>query len=138
MRAREMETTLFQLDRFKKRAVKDTKQGNAALFSVAEIYLFSLGEVDSAMSAYEQVIARKDSSFTPKALYGMALIHADSLGNQDEANRLFSQLVEEYPVTPYAVDARRRIGQDRSDDVLAEARYIEAEALKQELSLIHI
>ncbi len=132
VRAREMETTLFQLDRFRKRADKETKQGNEALFSVAEIYLFSLGEVDSALSTYKRVLAREDSLNTPKALYGIGMIYADSLDKKEEADRIFQTLVDEYPVTPYAVDARRRIGQDRSDDVLAEARYVEAEALKAE------
>lgn len=131
-RAREMETTLFQLDRFKKRAEKESDQGTEALFSVAEIYLFNLGEMDSALSQYEQVLARKDSVYTPKALYALGMIYADSLNTPEKATPLFSRLVEEYPVTPYAVDARRRIGQGRSDDVLAEARYVEAEALKAE------
>ena len=132
LKAREMETTLFELDRFKKRGEKESKRGNEALFNVAEIYLFSLGEVDSALSTYERVLARADSNFTPKALYGIGLIQADSLGNAHEANKIFNQLVEEYPVTPYAVDARRRLGQDRSDNILAEARFIEAETLKSE------
>jgi tetratricopeptide (TPR) repeat protein len=132
VKAREMEQTLFQLDKSKKRAEKETKQGTQALFNVAEIYLFSLGEVDSALSAYQQVLDRADSTYTPKALYGMGLIYADSLNNQEEASRIFGELVESYPITPYAVDARRRIGQDRSDDVLAEARFLEAEALKSE------
>jgi outer membrane protein assembly factor BamD (BamD/ComL family) len=132
-KARELETTLFQLNKFKKRAEKDNKQGNEALFSIAEIYLFSLGEVDSALSAYERVLARPDTNeLTAKALYGMALIYADSLDNQVESTRLFQKLISDYPVTPYAIDARERVNEDRSDDILAEARYIEAEALKDE------
>lgn len=132
VKAREMETTLFQLDRFKKRADGEGDRGIEALFNVAEIYLLSLGEVDSALSTYERILAREDSTATPKALYGMGVIQADSLGNETAADSLFKRLVDEYPVTPYAVDARRRIGRNRSDDVLAEARYIEAETLKAE------
>jgi tetratricopeptide (TPR) repeat protein len=133
VKARDLEKTLFQLDKFKKQAEKDTKKGAEALFSVAEIYLFSLGEVDSALSAYERVLARQDSSdLAAKALYGMGLIYADSLDNQPEANRLFQKLIDGYPVTPYAIDARGRVDQDRSDDNLAEARFIEAEVLKDE------
>lgn len=132
VKAREMETTLFQLDKFKKRGEKKTKRGTAALFNVAEIYLFSLGEVDSALTTYERVLTRADSSSVPKALYGMGLIYADSLRNEEKATELFERLVQDYPITPYAVDARLRIGADRSDDVLAAARYLEAEALKAE------
>ena len=127
-----MEKTLFQLGRSQKKAEKDNKQGTEALFNVAEIYLFILGEVDSALSAYNRILERSDSSATPKALYGIALIHADSLHNQEKADQIFKQLVDEYPITPFAVDARRRIGLERSDDVLAEARFIEAEDLKAE------
>ena len=133
VKARELETTLFQLDKFKERSAKETKKGTEALFNVAEIYLFSLSEVDSAISAYQHILDRSDGTdVTAKALYGMGLIYADSLSNEPQAAEYFQKLIDEYPVTPYAVDARERIGGSRSDDLLAEARFIEAETLRNE------
>jgi tetratricopeptide (TPR) repeat protein len=133
VKALKLETTLFQLDKFKKRSAKETQKGTEALFNVAEIYLFSLGEVDSAISAYQQILARSGGTdVAAKALYGMGLIYADSLSNETQAAEYFQKLIDEYPVTPYAVDARKRIGGNRSDDLLAEARFIEAETLRNE------
>ena len=134
-RAGAMEKTLFLLNKVRKQSERDGKRGLTSLFDLAELYLFSLGEIDSAVATYERALTRAeedDPQLAPKALYAIALIQADSLKDEERARAAFTRLVDDYPVTPYAVEARVRIDANRSDDILAEARYLEAEALREE------
>ncbi len=134
-RAGAMEKTLFLLDKVRKQSERDGKRGLASMFDLAELYLFNLGEIDSALATYERALNRAeadDPQLAPKALFAIALIHADSLKDETEARQAFTRLLEAYPTTPYAVEARNRIDANRSDDLLAEARYLEAESLLEE------
>jgi TonB family protein len=134
-RAGAMENTLFLLGKVRKQSEREGKRGLVSLFDLAELYLFNLGEVDSAVATYERALTRAeedDPHLAPKALYAIALIQADSLKDEESAHATFTRLVDDYPVTPYAIEARNRIGANRSDDLLAEARYLEAEALREE------
>jgi TonB family protein len=126
---------LMLLERYRLQAddAKDPQTAIVPLFNLAELYLFSLGETDSALATYQQVLTLADTtSFAPKALYAIGLIYADSLKNDSAASENFQKLINEYPNTPYAIDARKRIQQNRTDDALAEAQFLEAEDLKRE------
>jgi len=123
------------LERYRLQAddAKDPQAAIVPLFNLAELYLFSLGETDSALATYQQVLTLADTtSFAPKALYAIGLIYADSLKNDAAARESFQTLINEYPNTPYARDARKRIQHNRADDALAEAQFLEAEDLKRE------
>lgn len=133
--AREWEQSLQSLERFQKMAEKGDEGSPEALFNMAEIYLFSLGEPDSALAVYRKVLALADTSrpyLAPKALYAIGLVLADSLKNEGAARETFEELIEAHPVSPYAVKARERLSRIRTDDALAEARFLEAEALRSE------
>ncbi len=130
--ARDREKDLGKLERYQKAAAKGKKKGLKALFNVAEMYLFNFSEPDSALATYRRAYEIADSldvELAPKALYAIALIYADSLKNPDAAEETFRQLIDAYPVNPYAVDARQRLTQTREDDAGAEARFRQAEAL---------
>ena len=123
---------LRDLERYRKQAesVQDSQKVLAPLFNLAELYLFNLGEPDSALGIYQRVLSLTDSSdFAPKARYAIGLIYADSLKDEAAGNEQFQLLIDEYPHTPYALEARTRLDQKRADDTLAEARFLEAETL---------
>ena len=127
---------IMLLERYRLQAddAKDAPQkAIVPLFNLAELYLFSLGETDSALATYQQALILADTtSYAPKALYAIGLIYADSLKNQTAARETFQKLIDEHPNTPYALDARKRTQQNRTDDALAEAQFLEAENLKRE------
>lgn len=126
---------IMLLERYRLQAddAKDPQKAIVPLFNLAELYLFNLGETDSALATYQQALALSDTSaYASKALYAIGLIYADSLKNNTAARETFQNLIENYPNTPYATDARKRIALSRSDDALAEARFLEAEELKKE------
>ena len=61
--------------------------------------------------------------------YAIGLIYADSLKNETAAREHFQLLLNQYPNTPYAVEARTRLNQKHADDALAETRFLQAENL---------
>ena len=126
---------LTSLERYRKQAdsAKDPQKALVPLFNLAELYLFNLGEPDSALATYQKALSLADSSdLAPKARYAIGIIYADSLNNPTAAKEQFQVLLEQYATTPYAAKARQRLNQNRDDDALAEARFLEAEALKEE------
>ncbi|MDP6038473.1 MAG: tetratricopeptide repeat protein, partial [Candidatus Latescibacteria bacterium] len=126
---------LTSLERYRKQAnsAKDPQKALIPLFNLAELYLFNLGEPDSALVTYQKALSLADSSdLAPKARYAIGIIYADSLNNETAAKEQFQILLEQYANTPYAVEARLRLNQNRDDDALAEARFLEAESLKEE------
>ncbi|MDE2886670.1 MAG: tetratricopeptide repeat protein [Gemmatimonadota bacterium] len=130
--ARDREKDLGKLERYQKAAAKGKKKGLRALFNVAEMYLFNFSETDSALATYRrayEIADSLDSELAPKALYAIGLIFADSLKNREAAEKTFRNLIDRYPVNPYAVGARQRLSQALEDDARAEARFREAETL---------
>ena len=131
--ARAREQDLGKLTRYQKAAAKGKKKGLNALFNVAEMYLFNFSEPDSALATYRRAFEIADSldaELAPKALYAIGLTYADSLNKPAEAEATFRQLIDAYPVNPYAIDARRRLSQSLEEDAGAEARFREAQKLK--------
>jgi len=133
--ARELERNLSDLKKYRKTAEKNNKRSLDAMFNMAQLYLFNLAEPDSALACYRKALAIADtteSELAPKALYAIGLVYADTLKNEGEATKAFQELVDTYPVSSYAIMARNRLEGTRSDDALAEARFLEAEALRVE------
>ncbi|MBT3604901.1 MAG: tetratricopeptide repeat protein [Candidatus Latescibacteria bacterium] len=126
---------LMSLERYRLQAddAKDPQKAIVPLLNLAELYLFNLGEIDSALATYQHALTLADTTlFAPKALYAIGLIYGDSLKNDTKARETFQQLIDEHSNTPYASDARKRLQLNRTDDALAEARFLEAENLKRE------
>lgn len=126
---------LVALDRYQNQVekAKDPQKALIPLFDLAELYLFNLGEPDSALSIYQRVLSLSDSSdLAPKAHYAIGLIYADSLKNETAAREQFQRLLNRHPNTPYTIDARTRLNQNYDDDALAETRFLQAENLISE------
>ena len=123
---------LVALERYTKQAekVEDPQKALGPLFDLAELYLFNLGEPDSALSIYQRVLSLTDTTdLAPRVRYAIGLIYADSLKNETAAHEQFQLLLDQYPNTPYAVEARTRLNQKHADDALAETRFLQAENL---------
>ncbi len=123
---------LVALERYTKQAekVEDPQKALGPLFDLAELYLFNLGEPDSALSIYQRVLSLIDTTdLAPKVRYTIGLIYADSLKNETAAREHFQLLLDQHPNTPYAVEARTRLNQKHADDTLAETRFLQAENL---------
>ena len=126
---------LVALERYQNQIEKaeDPQKALGPLFDLAELYLFNLGEPDSALSIYQRVLTLTDSSdLAPKVHYAIGLIYADSLKNETAAREQFQLLLDQHPNTPYAVEARTRLNQKHADDALAETRFLQAEKRIQE------
>ena len=123
---------LVALERYQKQIekVEDPQKALGPLFDLAELYLFNLGEPDSALSIYQRVLSLTDTTdLAPRVRYAIGLIYADSLKNETAAREQFQLLLDQYPNTPYAVEARTRLNQKHADDALAETRFLQAENL---------
>ena len=131
--ARQMQNDLRDLERYRKAVEKGGEKGLEALFNLAELYLFNFSEIDSALATYQKALDMgNDTDYAPKALYAIGLIYADSLQNADAARGIFQRLIDAYPQVSYAQLAKERIQHQRTDDALAEARFLEAETLRRE------
>ena len=123
---------LVALERYTTQAekAKDPQKALGPLFDLAELYLFNLGEPDSALSIYQRVLGLTDTTdLAPRVHYVIGLIYADSLKNETAAREHFQLLLDQHPNTPYAVEARTRLNQKHADDTLAETRFLQAENL---------
>ena len=123
---------LVALERYTKQAekVEDPQKALGPLFDLAELYLFNLGEPDSALSIYQRVLGLTDTTdLAPRVHYAIGTIYADSLKNETAAREHFQQLLDQHPNTPYAAEVRTRLNQKHADDHLAETRFLDAENL---------
>lgn len=123
---------LVALERYTKQAekVEDPQKALGPLFDLAELYLFNLGEPDSALSIYQRVLSLTDTTdLAPKVHYAIGLIYADSLKNETAAREHFQQLLDQHPNTPYAAEVRTRLNQKHADDDLAKTQFLQAENL---------
>jgi tetratricopeptide (TPR) repeat protein len=73
--------------------------------------LEGLGQRPEALSLYKETAAKDPDSFrAPEALFRAGVIEQES-DNVDEARRLFDSVVEKYPASIWAGQARQRIAQ---------------------------
>ena len=104
-----------------------------ARYELGNVLFLSLGEPDSASVLYRRVIADEpDSPVAQRAYFALAEAQR-ALGNEVEAERLYNDVIERYPESRFAEQARAQLGLaplDRAvaaDSVgLAEAAYAEA------------
>lgn len=102
-------------------------------FQIAELFLFKLSEVDSAIGRLDQIIASSsDSTRVLRATYARAFIYDEFKNDEDKAEELYKEIIEKYPNTEYAKQAQANMGMrvtlQTTDDVARE-RYMQAESL---------
>jgi TolA-binding protein len=82
-----------------------------AQFALAELYLFKLNEVDSALASYARVTtAFPRSLLAARAEFAQAWVLENVRGDSAAARTAYAKLIADYPDTKYAERARRTLG----------------------------
>lgn len=104
-------------------------------FMIAELFLFRLDDVDSALNHLDRIVAdpRQDSSHSMRAAYARAFIQDEFKGKKPISDSLYRYVLEKYPNTEYAKQAERNLGlkptvQTREDQ--AHQLFLDAEAAR--------
>ena len=103
------------------------------LFSACELYRHELGQADSARAYYEEVIRRfPDSDQLPRAVYSLAWIELQLRGDEESARPHLLRLIEEFPTSAHANEARRLLGQkaEATAEELAAREFARIETLR--------
>ena len=120
-------------DDLKKDSIPNVKNFFNAEFQIAELFLFKLSEVDSAVNRLNSVIeGDKDSLKVMRATYARAFIYDEFKHDPDSSEILYKEIIEKYPNTEYAKQAQVNLGMRvtaQTDDDKAKARYLHAESL---------
>ena len=102
-------------------------------FLIAELFLFKLDEVDSAITRLNTVIEESgDSAKTLRATYAKAFIYDEYMHDPDAAEEIYKEIIEKYPDTEYAKQAQANLGMRvtlKTNEDLAKEKYMEAESL---------
>ena len=102
-------------------------------FQIAELFLFKLDEVDSAVTRLTAIIEEsKDSVQVLKATYAKAFILDEFKHDPDAAEEIYKEIVEKYPDTEYGKQAQVNLGMRvtlKTREDLARERYLSAESL---------
>ena len=103
------------------------------LFSACELYRDDIGQADSARTYYEEVIRRfPDSDQLPRAVYSLAWIELQLRGDEEGARPHLLRLIEEFPTSAHANEARRLLGQktEATAEELAARAFARIETLR--------
>ena len=103
------------------------------LFTIAEIYRDFIGQTDSSVAYYQEIIRRfPESEQMPRALYSIAWIHREMRRDEEVARPFLLQLIEEFPTSVHANEARALLGQPlrTTDSERAAVEFAEIEALR--------
>lgn len=120
-------------DDLKKDSIPNAKNFFHSEFQIAELFLFKLTEVDSAVKRLNSVIeGDKDSLKVMRATYARAFIYDEFKHDPDSAEILYKEIIEKYPNTDYAKQAQANLGMRvtmQTDEDKAKERYLHAESL---------
>ncbi|MCQ2104196.1 MAG: tetratricopeptide repeat protein [Fibrobacter sp.] len=102
-------------------------------FQIAELFLFKLDEVDSAVKRLDVVINDSgDSLKVLRATYAKAFIYDEFMHDPDAAEEIYKEIIEKYPDTEYGKQAQANLGMRvtlKTKEDLAKDRYLAAESL---------
>ena len=100
---------------------------------IAELFLFKLDQVDSAIARLTGVIENAtDSARVMRATYARAFIYDEYKDDEEKAEELYKEIIEKYPGTEYAKQAQANLGMRvtiKTRDDEAKERYLQAESL---------
>ncbi|MDE2705822.1 MAG: tetratricopeptide repeat protein, partial [Gemmatimonadota bacterium] len=103
------------------------------LFSACELYRDDIGQADSARAYYEEVIRRfPDSDQLPRAVYSLSWIELQMRDDEETARPHLLRLIEEFPTSAHANEARRLLGQklEATAEELAAREFARIETLR--------
>ncbi|MDQ3000354.1 MAG: tetratricopeptide repeat protein [Fibrobacterota bacterium] len=131
--AAERSAALARLADLRKPADSTAKETHYRDFMIAELFLFRLESVDSALGHLDRIVQdpRQDSSHSMRAAYARAFIHDEFKKSKPVSDSLYRFVLEKYPNTDYAKQAERNLGLKPSvqtDEDIAHRLFLEAEA----------
>ena len=122
-----------QNDKERKDSIPNVDNFFKSEFLIAELFLFKLDEVDSAITRLDNVIKESgDSARTLRAIYAKAFIYDEYMHDPDAAEEIYKEIIEKYPDTEYAKQAQVNLGMRvtlKTREDLAKEKYMEAESL---------
>lgn len=90
-----------------------SEAGAETQFLLAEALLLDMGQPDSALQEYMDLVAREpESHYAPKALYAAAYIYREFKADTTEALDLYERITREYPTSEYALVAADSLGME--------------------------
>lgn len=104
-------------------------------FMIAELFLFRLDNIDSALGRLDRIVEdqRSDSVHTMRAAYARAFIQDEFKKSKPSGDSLYRYVLERYPNTEYAKQAERNLGLKptvQTEEDQAHKLFLEAEALR--------
>ena len=122
-----------QSDDMKKDSIPNMERFFGTEFQIAELFLFKLSEVDSAIARLTNIIeSTDDSAKVLRASYARAFIYDEFKGDEDTAEELYKEVIEKFPNTEYAKQAQVNLGMKvtmKTPDDEAREMYMRAESL---------
>lgn len=122
-----------QNDKERKDSIPNVDNFFRSEFLIAELFLFKLSEVDSAIVRLDNVIKDSgDSAKILRAIYAKAFVYDEYLHDPDAAEEIYKEIIEKYPDTEYAKQAQANLGMRvtlKTREDVAKDRYMEAESL---------
>ncbi|MEO6097331.1 MAG: tetratricopeptide repeat protein [Fibrobacteria bacterium] len=131
--AAERSAALGRLAELRKPADSTAKESHYRDFMIAELFLFRLETVDSALGHLDRIVQdpRQDSSHSMRAAYARAFIQEEFKQSKPVSDSLYRFVLEKYPNTEYAKQAERNLGMKptvQTDEDMAHKQFLDAEA----------
>jgi len=151
-KAKQRRDALFQLSGLEARGsdTGKTKLSNREEFQIAELFLFKLSEVDSAIHTLDRIVERstqtattspQDSLVLERAFYARAFIIDEFKSDTIHADSLYREIILRFPGTKFAQRAQLNLGQritQKTIDDYAHEAFLHAESLWVSLETIPV
>ncbi|MFQ5707150.1 MAG: tetratricopeptide repeat protein [bacterium] len=95
------------------KAARELNEGEiiSKKLQLAQLYLFQFGKVDSALNEYNRILAAyPNREEAASALYSLAFIYENVYQNKAKTDSLLHEVVQRFPQSEQAGDARRKLG----------------------------
>jgi hypothetical protein len=131
----EKAAALSRLAELRKAPPPDSSQPHYRDFMMAELFLFRLDQVDSALVRLDRIVAspQTDTAHTLRAAYARAFIQEEFLLDKAKSDSLYRFVLDSFPGTDWAKQAEKNLGlkptvETREDQ--AHAKFLAAEELR--------
>jgi TolA-binding protein len=133
--AQERSQALGRLSDLRKPADTSAVDSHYRDFMIAELFLFRLDNVDSALNRLDRIVSdkREDSLHSLRAAYARAFIQEEFKKSKPAGDSLYRYVMAKYPNTEYAKQAEKNIGDKptvQTEEDKAHKLFLEAEAAR--------
>jgi tetratricopeptide (TPR) repeat protein len=150
-KSRARRDALNQLITLQKRSIDTTakKLTRREEFQIAELFLFRLSEVDSAIHMLDRIAKNaqdssgiiQDSAVLQRAFYARAFIYDEFKKDSLHSDSLYRDIVKRFPGTEFAKQAQANLGvriTEKTATDLAHEAFVRAESLWVSISLVPV